>query len=103
MAAMNALMAWRVPSSPITSAVARGVAPLAAAPKADTMMPSENVVTDSMLLAITLLACFAGAALFERRLDAFRRVLRALAAYAQRRKTGVSDGVSVAFPARVRE
>lgn len=72
---------------------------------AEAMLPEDwpQIVRHPSLLAIGLLACFLGAALFERRLGAFRAVLRRIAGYVQRRKVGVSRGVGVTLPARVIE
>jgi len=71
----------------------------------EAMLPEElpQIVRHPLLLVITLVVCFAGAALFERRLGVFRAALRRILAYLQRRKVGVSDGVALTLPARVIE
>ncbi|MDF3074028.1 MAG: hypothetical protein K0S54_1695 [Alphaproteobacteria bacterium] len=72
---------------------------------AEAVLPEDwpQIVRHPLLLAIGLGACFLAAALFERRLGAFRAVLRRIAGYVQRRKVGVSRGVGVTLPARVIE
>jgi peptidoglycan/LPS O-acetylase OafA/YrhL len=71
----------------------------------EAMLPEElpQIVRHPLLLAITLIVCFIGAALFERRLGVFRAALRRIFGYLQRRKVGVSDGVVLTLPARVIE
>lgn len=71
----------------------------------EAMLPEElpQIVRHPALLVITLVVCFVGAALFERRLGILRAALRRAFAYAQRRKVGVPDGVGLTLPARVIE
>lgn len=72
---------------------------------AEAMMPHgwPQIVRHPLLLAVALVACFALAALFERRLGALRALLRRAGGYLQRRKTGVSGGTLSTLPARVIE
>lgn len=71
----------------------------------EAMLPEDwpQIVRHPLLLAIALIACFAGASLFERRLATWRGGVRRLLAYAQRRKVGVLGGTSVTLPARLSE